>query len=875
MIFACCDENRKAAVLNHPAGINGIDYLEVLDRAAIAIPSLRQRTLLVYCLRDVPANLTPANVRITGGESITGITAEWIAPASAPPAQATAAEVAYFTALPNATRILVIRTSQWGDFSPYTLRLVNDAAAAAEDSFTVTETLSGFDPLLAEVTFSFKVQCGPEFDCAPAPDNCPPADLTPPPINYLAKDYSSFRQVMLDRLSQLVPSWSPGTEADIGMMLTEVIAYAGDQLSYRQDAVTTEAYLNTARSRVSLRRHARLVDYHVHEGCNARAWMHIEVTQPTFLDRKLTRFYTTAPSMPKSLEVGAGNEQAAITAGVVAFEPMQDANLYPEQNQVSFYTWGDTNCCLAKGATEATLKGTLSHLQVGDVLIFKEALGPQTGNPADADIRHRCAVRLTAVTVVDASGNPLVDPLFDVNGDAITSAAQQPQPATEIQWSKDDALPFPVCVSSHIVEDGVDRILTDVSVALGNNVLADHGLTFPAVNMGTVPEPALSYAPSASADHCEIPNKQWLPVRFRPVVPQAPLTQAVALPPSSSPSVSASGLMSFDASVAIPAITLTAQLNGAALPGDWTAASDLLAAGPEDAEFVVEVDSDGSAILRFGGGANGRQPESGTTFFATYRIGNGAAGNVGADSLIHSSAGPAANAKILACTNPMPGTGGIEPETNAQIRRRASQAYRTQERAVTRQDYVDIMERNPQIENAAASLRWTGSWYTAFIAAEPDNNAPMTNTLRRSLTRLANQYRLAGEDVLIEPPQYVPLTIALSVCVSPDYFRRDVQKALMQVLGSGSLPSGQAALFNPCKFQLGQPVYLSLIYRAARQVAGVQSVTANVFEPQGMNTRIYLQQGYIPMGPFQVARMDNDPSLPANGRLQLTMAGGK
>ena len=58
------------------------------------------------------------------------------------------------------------------------------------------------------------------------------------------------------------------------MVLAELIAYVGDQLSYQQDAVATEAYLDTARSRISLRRHALLVDYHVHDGCNARAWMH-------------------------------------------------------------------------------------------------------------------------------------------------------------------------------------------------------------------------------------------------------------------------------------------------------------------------------------------------------------------------------------------------------------------------------------------------------------------------------------------------------------------------------------------------------------------------------------------------------------------------
>jgi hypothetical protein len=74
---------------------------------------------------------------------------------------------------------------------------------------------------------------------------------------------------------------------------------------------------------------------------------------------------------------------------------------------------------------------------------------------------------------------------------------------------------------------------------------------------------------------------------------------------------------------------------------------------------------------------------------------------------------------------------------------------------------------------------------------------------------------------------------------------------------------------------LGQPVYLSPLYAAARTVPGVTRVTATVFEPQGQNTPLYIRQGYIPMGAFQVARLDNDPSLPGNGILNLTMEGGR
>ena len=77
-----------------------------------------------------------------------------------------------------------------------------------------------------------------------------------------------------------MPGWEGRQVADLGVMLAELFAHAGDQLSYHQDAVATEAYLATARRRVSVRRHARLVDYRLHDGCNARAWVVVSISTP-------------------------------------------------------------------------------------------------------------------------------------------------------------------------------------------------------------------------------------------------------------------------------------------------------------------------------------------------------------------------------------------------------------------------------------------------------------------------------------------------------------------------------------------------------------------------------------------------------------------
>lgn len=1125
MIYNCCAENRKAAVLANPP-LNGIDYLEVLDSAAVPLGSPRQRTLLVHCLNPLTqASWTTDNVMIEGGESITNITLDWVEPAlsGSPPQliQATTEEQVYFASLPDAAKVLVVRTHVAGDFSTYRLRLVNSAVQAAQDPFEVTETLDGFDSQLTEVSFSFKVECGPDFDCAPQTPNCPPPSVAPPPINYLAKDYGSFRTLILDRLNQLLPTWGGTSEADLGVALAELIAFQCDYLSYQQDAIATEAYIETARSRVSLRRHARLVDYHVHDGCNARTWIRLTVAadpaEAVFLDRTLTRFYTYAPGMPSSLAVGAGNEEATLLSGVQAFQPMQDALLFEAHNQMFFYTWGNTECCLPQGATEATLNGSYPNLQPGDVLIFQEIIGPQTGNKADADLRHRCAIRLIQVATQDANGRPLVDPHFDQNGNPITSpAAQSPAPVTEIQWSQNDALPFPICISSvYLDSNGTKHTVTNASVALGNVVLADHGLSVSGKNLGTVPAPRLYLPPNPAADRCQPTLLVPLPVRFRPTIPDSPLTQAVLqplagipgtpgvvlvggtgsvnltdsnglvclmvqaaspaswpqffgvivkqnqttaanidlsvvynplegtvgspvqitlerftnlsfnaananyvalqinslsrlirvpanyIPPATAPSsfpatptmlpntgtvnlqnlgsppvtyltlqattptgwpqafgvlaqaiqqepsdgtqqglsafnlaivycptsggvgvtlpvtveqfaalsllniasqfnsklftirsfaeapdmsLAASDLMNFDPSTAVPQISLTGTFDGTTTP--WNPEQDLLGSAQSDRVFVVEIESDGTASLRFATPpdpgseseeTNGMVPDSGTVFVANYRIGNGTAGNVGAESLAYLAA---ADARIQSCTNPLPASGGTDPETNDQIRRRAPQGFLSQDpralqRSVTMADYEAVAETNSQVDQAVASLRWTGSWYSVFIAVEPKAGGNLTSTLQKSLKQTIERYRLAGQDLKLQSPQYVSLQIELEVCVDPSYFQSDVELSLLQVLGNRILPNGKKGLFYPDNFTFGQTVYLSPVYAAARSVPGAVSVTATQFQPQGINSTQYLAAGQIKLGSLQVARLDNDPSFPDHGQLTLVMQGGK
>jgi predicted phage baseplate assembly protein len=222
----------------------------------------------------------------------------------------------------------------------------------------------------------------------------------------------------------------------------------------------------------------------------------------------------------------------------------------------------------------------------------------------------------------------------------------------------------------------------------------------------------------------------------------------------------------------------------------------------------------------------------------------------------------------------LPAAGGVDPEDIESVRRDAPQAFRTQERAVTAADYAAAAERRADVQRAAATFRWTGSWYTVFVTADRFGGAAVDATFRTQLRRHLERFRMAGYDLDVDAPRYAALEVALHICVKPDYFRSDVLRAVQIALGSGVLPDGRLALFHPDNFSFGQPVYLSRIVAAAQEVEGVDAVSVLKFQREASPDAALLKNGVIPMGRLEIAQLANNPNFPERGRLTLEAGGG-
>ena len=429
--LAVAGDDRRAKVREHHLG--GVDGVEVREGG---------RRLLVFFFARAPHHIRPHNIRIDAPVGARAVRAVDVRRAAEED--------------PELEDHLVVELDHRGSIGPYRLRLVE----IAPDGLPGTRTLRGIDPGYDGAVFEFDVDA-PLPPVGGAPPGAPVHDYD---VSYLLRDYEGFRQLMLDRLAVTMPGWTERHVPDPWVTLVELLAYVGDDLSYFEDAVATEAYLQTARRRVSVRRHARLVDYRLHEGCGARAWIAVTVTAPVTLAPSRIRFAAVGalldarpPLLDETVvpatKLAALPQYTPLPARLRSTAREAEIALRPEHNAIELWSWGEPDSRLLAGATSADLvdgaaSGARSlRLQVGDVLILEQTGDPHTQGRGPADPTHRQAVRLTEV-------RRTVDALYG-------------QPLVEARWSSEDALEFELAVRAggH-----------SVARATGNVVLAGHGV---------------------------------------------------------------------------------------------------------------------------------------------------------------------------------------------------------------------------------------------------------------------------------------------------------------------------------------------------------------------------------------------------------------
>lgn len=795
--------------------LNGVDFVEVDPTETL---------LSVHFLNAVAVSAQPTKLTIDGGESI--------------PTVETPAIGAVNWSVLNGRPLLSFSVAGPGDFSIYTLRVENTLV----------------DPFFQTTKFSFKANCPTDLDCKKEPPECPPIEAEMPPIDYLAKDFLSFRQALLEFSAQRYPEWQERSEADFGIMFAEALSALGDDLSYLQDRHYWEQFLETATQRRSLTRLARLVDYEPLPAIASHVLLQLDVKPAT---------QSIAPRIPFMARTAEG-ESLVFESGNGLIDPATgklDATTYEVDSRwnrgLKPYIWDKSQACLARGATEMWIEGQGLGLHAGVALLI------DTPAASSADEPNREIVHLAEVTEEQ-------DALFPPGG--------PPTLLTHLKWDVSEALSrdHPLFWSADELADHAGNPVR--TLVAGNLVPASHGRTLeqhfaiPDEN-GNLP----GGAPKGTQLAIQRTGANQTP-QYLYTLPQAPLAWLRRDPlPGVRPS-------------AVPELVIE-QVSPAAGP-DWQWRRTLLNAGLFESAFTLdraayariaelpeqvdayEYDSDQGDTIRFGDGLFGDMPLPGTVVKATFRVGGTRIGNIARDTLTGLS--DAARALVNAATNPFAATDGADEESAEAIRRDAPQDFRaTQFRAVRREDYEAAARRLSWVAQAGTSFRWTGSWLTVFTAADPKGTTHLSVDRQIELIDLLNCYRMAGYESYVTPPRYVSVDLRITVCACPDTFRGDVHRKLIRTLSNRTYLDGTQGFFMPDRFTFGQPLEKSALEAAIQDSYGICGVLKIEIRRRGID------HGFIPMpdalklGNDQILRVGNDPSLPEEGTIRITVEGGK
>ena len=455
-------------------------------------------------------------------------------------------------------------------------------------------------------------------------------------IDYLAKDFDSFKDTMISAIENRVFGWEPTSEADLSLVLIELICAATDELSDYQDRVMNEAYIHTARKRVSMARHARLIGYHICQGHQSNTWLAIELKPGEEI--KLDKSNEIKQSLQVRTSTDPQINTVYSTRGKLPF-------LSHLLNRFTLYTWNDANKNLKAGDASADLRFVDENLRSKDaynelrqliinkeltILLIQEWKHPILGKELKDTGRK--------------SNRQLLRLLSDKENTKVSFDPISGEYCLHITWDKRDQLKQ----DYQFVIDSNEGLITDATQFHGNLVRVYYGETKRVCfvdrnNCNSANENEYFYERTKWGTICRIPDS---PISYVDVYEGKKPNGAIA-----------------------PKTTLMVKVNGK----NWAEVIDLIHSREDNCHFIVETDEHGNSLIRFGNGINGKELPQGAEVQCEYQVGIGQEGNIGSDKL--TVIAKPFNTQTVSCWNPFQATNGREAETIEEILKNVSEVF--------------------------------------------------------------------------------------------------------------------------------------------------------------------------------------------------------
>jgi len=268
--------------------------------------------------------------------------------------------------------------------------------------------------------------------------------------------------------------------------------------------------------------------------------------------------------------------------------------------------------------------------------------------------------------------------------------------------------------------------------------------------------------------------------------------------------------------------TLTLRVNEV----EWHEADNLAILGPNDRQYITQIDDSDQVKIIFGNGEHGvRVPTGVANVKAVYRYGCGKVGNVDALQISQLATHPLGAKGVI---NPLSASGGADHDTRDQARRNAPLAVMALDRLVSVRDYADFARTYAGIGKATAarlSDRQTLLVHVT-IAGKDDIPIDLNSDLYRNLVAALEQFGDPHQPLRVALRRLKLLVISAGIKVLPDYD--------WDFVG----PKVKIAILDYFRFEnreLGQTAFMSEAVAVMQAVPGVEYVDTRVFDSVAEN----------------------------------------
>lgn len=252
----------------------------------------------------------------------------------------------------------------------------------------------------------------------------------------------------------------------------------------------------------------------------------------------------------------------------------------------------------------------------------------------------------------------------------------------------------------------------------------------------------------------------------------------------------------------------------------WTA-GNLATANTTALIFTQTVNAEKTPVIRFGDNFNGAVPAAGATIDVTIKVTQGAEGNVDTRVIntLESSLTLPAGTSISEVYNPIKLTGGSNIESLSLLKQRIPAHNRTNDRAITSQDYKDLALLVAGVEKAA--VRYScGKKVEIYIV--PAGGGLASSILLENVESYIDPKKAVTTQIKAISAGQIETILTVAVTALPQYANNDVQTRVETRLFD---------FFSTAQQEIEGQVFLSDLYEVLETTEGVSNSTIEELRP--------------------------------------------